>query len=48
MEQINEFKRAFELFDKDGKGRITSSDLKLVLDTVGQEITNAESDKMVI
>ena len=41
-EQINEFKEAFSLFDKDGDGCITSKELGTVMRSLGQNPTEAE------
>jgi len=38
-EQIDEFKEAFSLFDKDGDGTITTKQLGTVLRSVGQNPT---------
>jgi calmodulin len=46
-EQIAEFKEAFSLFDKDGNGRITSSELGTVMRSLGQNPTEAELQDMI-
>lgn len=40
-EQIEEFKEAFYLFDKDGDGNITALELGIVMRTLGQNPTQA-------
>lgn len=45
-EQISEFKEAFALFDKDGDGNITGSELGVVLRSLGQNPTEAEVKEM--
>ena len=46
-EQIAEFKEAFMLFDKDLDGRITSTELGIVMRSLGQRPTEAELKNMV-
>uniref|UniRef100_A0A0E0BNI7 Major facilitator superfamily (MFS) profile domain-containing protein n=1 Tax=Oryza glumipatula TaxID=40148 RepID=A0A0E0BNI7_9ORYZ len=46
-EQIAEFREAFNLFDKDGDGTITSKELGTVMGSLGQSPTEAELKKMV-
>ena len=41
-EQIEEFKEAFSLFDKDGDGTITTKELQTVMRSLGQNPTEAE------
>ncbi|CAH2224281.1 calmodulin [Pelobates cultripes] len=41
-EQIEEFKEAFSLFDKDGDGAITTKELGTVMRSLGQNPTEAE------
>ncbi|XP_053214781.1 calmodulin-A-like [Panonychus citri] len=47
QEQIAEFKEAFKLFDKDLDGRITSTELGIVMRSLGQRATEAELKNMV-
>jgi len=42
-----ELLRAFEVFDKDGSGTITTSELKDVLRSLGENLTDEELDEMV-
>lgn len=46
-EQISEFAEAFKLFDKDLDGRITSSELGIVMRSLGQRPTEQELKNMV-
>jgi calmodulin len=46
-EQINEFKTAFSLFDKDGDGTITAKELDTVMRSIGQNPTEAELKDMI-
>ncbi|KAG8062372.1 hypothetical protein GUJ93_ZPchr0003g16838 [Zizania palustris] len=46
-EQIAELKEAFNLFDKDGDGVITSIELGTVLSSLGQNYTEAELQDMI-
>ncbi|KAH9503904.1 putative N-acetyltransferase 8B [Bulinus truncatus] len=46
-EQIAEFKEAFNLFDKDGDGTITTSELGTVMRSLGQNPTEAELRDMI-
>lgn len=46
-EQIAEFQEAFNLFDKDGDGKITSQELGIVMRSLGQRPTEAELRDMV-
>ena len=41
-EQIAEFKEAFDLFDKDGDGTISTGELGTVMESLGQNQTEAE------
>ncbi|EMP39433.1 Calmodulin, striated muscle [Chelonia mydas] len=46
-EQIAEFKEAFSLFDKDGDGSITTGELGNVMQSLGQNPTEAELQDMI-
>ena len=46
-EQIAEFKEAFSLFDRDGDGSITTSQLGTVMRSLGQNPTGPELSDMV-
>ncbi|KAI6218200.1 Calmodulin [Aphelenchoides fujianensis] len=46
-EQVEEFKEAFELFDKDGDGRVTAQELGIVMQSLGHTPTQQELLDMV-
>ncbi|GMI42971.1 hypothetical protein TrCOL_g3851 [Triparma columacea] len=46
-EQINEFKEVFTIFDRDGDGTITTSELGTVMRTLGQNVTEADLKEMI-
>ncbi|CAD5213316.1 unnamed protein product [Bursaphelenchus xylophilus] len=46
-EQVEEFKEAFELFDKDGDGRVTALELGIVMQSLGHTPTEQELIDMV-
>ena len=46
-EQISEFKEAFNVFDKNGDGTITSGELSTVMKSLGQNPTEAEIEEMM-
>ena len=46
-EQVEEFKEAFELFDKDGDGRVTARELGIVMHSLGHTPTEKELVEMV-
>lgn len=47
MEQIEELKEAFSLFDQDGSGSIEKDELGAVMRSLGQNPTEAELDEMM-
>ncbi|EMS66519.1 Calmodulin-like protein 1 [Triticum urartu] len=47
QEQIQEFREAFKLFDKDGDGTITTKELGTVMRSLGQHPTEDELKDMV-
>ncbi|XP_066279453.1 calmodulin-A-like isoform X2 [Branchiostoma lanceolatum] len=46
-DEEDELREAFKLFDKEGNGYITSSDLRQVLNCLGQDLTEEEVDDMI-
>lgn len=46
-EQIADFKEAFSMFDKDGSGSISKSELGIVLSNLGTRCTSTELDEMM-
>ncbi|XP_062620975.1 calmodulin-A-like [Saccostrea cucullata] len=46
-EQVEEYREAFNLFDKDGDGSITTSELGVVMRSLGQEPTVKELENMI-
>ncbi|KAL7076621.1 hypothetical protein ACQ4LE_004127 [Meloidogyne hapla] len=46
-DQVAEFKEAFELFDKNGDGRITAAELGIVMQSLGHSPTDQELQEMV-
>ena len=43
----NELYKAFQVFDKDNSGSISASELKEVLISIGERVTDAEVDAMM-
>lgn len=41
-EQLEEFREAFKLFDKDGGGTISISEIRAIMDTRGERLSDAE------
>jgi len=46
-EQVAEFKEAFAIFDKDGDGTVTSTEIKEVMKSLGQNPTDLELQEMI-
>ena len=46
-EHFEEFKSAFSQFDLEGKGRITTSELKPFFKSLGQSYTDKEVQEMI-
>ena len=42
-----ELKEAFKLFDKDGNGVISAEELRHVMTTLGEKLTDEEVDEMI-
>ena len=47
-EQLAEFKEAFGLFDKNGDGTISETELKKIMDSLGKKLTTAEVHTMML
>ena len=47
VEEVNEIREAFELFDKDGDGFITVDELGSVVRSIGRKISERDLKKMV-
>ena len=46
-EQLNEYQEAFQLFDKNGDGTITVTELGTVMKSLGNNPTDAELQDMI-
>lgn len=46
-EEVEEFREAFSLFDKNGDGTITSNELAVVMKSLGQKTTESELQDMI-
>ena len=46
-QQISELKEAFQLFDRDGDGTISTDELGIVLRSIGQNPTDKEIEEMI-
>jgi len=42
-----ELRAAFEVFDQDGSGTISAEEMRLVMKSIGEELTDAEIDEMI-
>lgn len=45
---IDQYKEAFSLFDEDGDGLVTGDELGVVIRALGQTVTEAEIDEMIL
>ncbi|KAL5105091.1 Calmodulin [Taenia crassiceps] len=46
-ERLAEYRESFDLFDKDKNGRISTKELKAVMSSLGQNVTDAEVRQMI-
>ncbi len=47
QEQLNEYQRAFQMFDEDGDGHLDTNELKLLLKSIGQNLTKLEIQELI-
>ncbi len=47
QEKMNRFRHFFRVFDKDGNGLITASELRVVMDNLGEKLTEDEVEEMI-
>ena len=47
-ETVEDLKQAFRVFDKDGSGYVSSSELKMVMSKLGVDFTDDELNEMVL
>ncbi len=47
MNSTNELREAFKVFDKNGDGYITASELKYAMNNMGEKLTDAEVEEMI-
>jgi calmodulin len=48
LEEINEYKAAFTVFDKDNDGRISTEEMGILMRSLGQNFSNAELNEIII
>ncbi|CAJ1349390.1 unnamed protein product [Effrenium voratum] len=47
MDSVEEMQEAFSVFDRDKSGRVTPSELKHVMNSLGEKVTNEEVEEMI-
>ncbi|CAL1126429.1 unnamed protein product [Cladocopium goreaui] len=47
MDSVEELQEAFSVFDRDKSGQVTASELKHVMNSLGEKVTNEEVEQMI-